>query len=180
MQKSKLEGDNIRNVNSLGEKINDSITKTQQQEFIKNLNKIPGNDKCADCSQTNPTWASLNLGILICIKCSGIHRNLGTHISKIRSLELDDWPKSSQKILLQIGNKISNNIWLHGYHGDKIENMNNSELELHITEKYVNKSFLRWWLFFEKRIFTRNRVRKKSRRNWGCNIRNQAVQKRSK
>ncbi|KAG7278480.1 hypothetical protein CRUP_038775 [Coryphaenoides rupestris] len=40
----------------------------------------------------NPTWASLNLGSLICIECSGIHRNLGTHLSRVRSLDLDDWP----------------------------------------------------------------------------------------
>lgn len=38
-----------------------------------------------------PVWCSVNLGILVCIECSGIHRNLGTHISKVRSLELDDW-----------------------------------------------------------------------------------------
>lgn len=40
----------------------------------------------------DPDWASLNLGSLICIECSGIHRNLGTHISKVRSLGLDVWP----------------------------------------------------------------------------------------
>jgi PREDICTED: similar to centaurin-gamma 2 (ARF-GAP with GTP-binding protein-like, ankyrin repeat and pleckstrin homology domains 1) (AGAP-1) (GTP-binding and GTPase-activating protein 1) (GGAP1) len=40
----------------------------------------------------DPDWASLNLGSLICIECCGIHRNLGTHISRVRSLDLDDWP----------------------------------------------------------------------------------------
>lgn len=40
----------------------------------------------------DPSWASLNLGVLVCIECSGIHRNLGTHLSRIRSLDLDDWP----------------------------------------------------------------------------------------
>lgn len=40
----------------------------------------------------DPEWASLNLGILMCIECSGVHRNLGSHISKVRSLGLDDWP----------------------------------------------------------------------------------------
>lgn len=39
----------------------------------------------------DPDWASLNLGVLMCIECSGIHRNLGSHISKVRSLDLDDW-----------------------------------------------------------------------------------------
>lgn len=47
------------------------------------LRKIPGNDLCAECSAHEPDWASLNLGILMCIECSGIHRNLGVHISKV-------------------------------------------------------------------------------------------------
>lgn len=47
------------------------------------LKRIPGNDKCADCGAPDPDWASLNLGILICVECSGIHRNLGVHISKV-------------------------------------------------------------------------------------------------
>uniref|UniRef100_A0A8C4XT72 Arf-GAP domain-containing protein n=1 Tax=Falco tinnunculus TaxID=100819 RepID=A0A8C4XT72_FALTI len=52
----------------------------------------PGADGlCAPPATPDPTWASLNLGALICIECSGIHRNLGTHVSRVRSLDLDDW-----------------------------------------------------------------------------------------
>lgn len=40
----------------------------------------------------DPTWASLNLGALICMDCASLHRNLGTHLSRVRSLELDEWP----------------------------------------------------------------------------------------
>lgn len=47
------------------------------------LREVPGNDHCAECSASAPDWASLNLGVLICIECSGIHRNLGVHISKV-------------------------------------------------------------------------------------------------
>ena len=43
-------------------------------------------------SALDPDWASLNLGALMCIECSGMHRNLGTHLSRVRSLDLDDWP----------------------------------------------------------------------------------------
>lgn len=54
-------------------------------------NRVPGNGFCVDCDAPTPEWASLNLGILMCIECSGIHRNLGSHISKVRSLGLDEW-----------------------------------------------------------------------------------------
>lgn len=59
----------------------------------------------------DPTWASLNLGALICIECSGIHRNLGTHLSRVRSLDLDDWPSELTKVLMAIGNHMANSIW---------------------------------------------------------------------
>ncbi len=60
--------------------------------------KAPGNDKCADCDGGTPTWASINLGIMLCIECSGIHRSLGVHISKVRSVTLDDWDADLQKV----------------------------------------------------------------------------------
>lgn len=47
------------------------------------LRRVCGNDKCADCGAPEPDWASLNLGVLVCIECSGVHRNLGVHISKV-------------------------------------------------------------------------------------------------
>lgn len=55
----------------------------RSEKPIDILRKVSGNDKCADCGKPEPDWASLNLGILICIECSGIHRNLGVHISKV-------------------------------------------------------------------------------------------------
>ncbi|KAJ5766386.1 uncharacterized protein N7511_004002 [Penicillium nucicola] len=73
-----------------------------------------GNNWCADCgSSSKVEWVSINLGIVLCIECSGIHRSLGTHISKIRSLTLDVHSFSSDivEILLQIGNRVSNMIW---------------------------------------------------------------------
>ncbi|KKA21128.1 ARF GTPase activator (Csx2) [Rasamsonia emersonii CBS 393.64] len=73
-----------------------------------------GNKWCADCGSTvKVEWVSINLGIVLCIECSGIHRSLGTHISKVRSLTLDVNSFSSDivEILLQIGNRVSNMVW---------------------------------------------------------------------
>lgn len=53
------------------------------EQPIDILRKVSGNDKCADCGKPEPDWASLNLGILVCIECSGVHRNLGVHKSKV-------------------------------------------------------------------------------------------------
>ncbi|KAI9718344.1 MAG: hypothetical protein M1828_006746 [Chrysothrix sp. TS-e1954] len=73
-----------------------------------------GNAWCADCnSDARVEWVSINLGIIVCIECSGIHRSLGTHISKIRSLTLDTKSFSSDiiEILSVVGNRMSNMIW---------------------------------------------------------------------
>ena len=59
---------------------------------VQSIKQVAGNGLCADCDQLNPTWASLNLGALICMDCASLHRNLGTHLSRVRSLELDEWP----------------------------------------------------------------------------------------
>lgn len=52
-------------------------------DVLTTLRGIPGNDACAECNALDPEWASLNLGVLMCIECSGVHRNLGVHISKV-------------------------------------------------------------------------------------------------
>ena len=53
---------------------------------LKQLMKLEANTICADCPQKNPRWASINLGTLVCLSCSGVHRNLGVHISKVSAV----------------------------------------------------------------------------------------------
>ena len=75
--------------------------------FTKQLRAVqamPCNTVCADCGAAQPDWASVNLGVLICLSCSGIHRSMGVHVSKVRSLTLDVWTPSCTALLAAIGN----------------------------------------------------------------------------
>uniref|UniRef100_A0A8C2CXB4 ArfGAP with GTPase domain, ankyrin repeat and PH domain 2 n=1 Tax=Cyprinus carpio TaxID=7962 RepID=A0A8C2CXB4_CYPCA len=79
---------------------------------LQAIRNAKGNDLCVDCgAPSNLNNKDLNLGALICIECSGIHRNLGTHLSRVRSLDLDDWPSELTKVLAAIGNHMANSIW---------------------------------------------------------------------
>ncbi|XP_065184153.1 arf-GAP with coiled-coil, ANK repeat and PH domain-containing protein 3-like [Sycon ciliatum] len=69
---------------------------------------VEGNELCADCFSPLPRWASVNLGITLCIECSGVHRSLGTHISQVRSMTLDEMRPEWKTALTSIGNKKSN------------------------------------------------------------------------
>lgn len=64
----------------------------KSEKPIEVLRRVCGNDKCADCGAPEPDWASLNLGVLVCIECSGVHRNLGVHISKVNCMSLTTCP----------------------------------------------------------------------------------------
>ncbi|XP_076253397.1 centaurin gamma 1A isoform X3 [Rhynchophorus ferrugineus] len=107
-------------------------------------NRVPGNGYCVDCDAPNPVWASLNLGVLMCIECSGIHRNLGSHISRVRSLDLDEWPPGNQSVMLAIGNTLANSVWECQTHNRTKPTPTSSreEKERWIRAKYEKKEFL--------------------------------------
>lgn len=106
-----------------------------------------GNHWCADCgSGSKVEWVSINLGIVLCIECSGIHRSLGTHISKVRSLTLDikSFTIDIVEVLLLIGNRVSNMVWEARLEMPAKPNAQASrEQRLRfITAKYVERAYV--------------------------------------
>eukprot|EP00039_Didymoeca_costata_P030595 m.30381 g.30381 ORF g.30381 m.30381 type:complete len:241 (+) comp8198_c0_seq1:241-963(+) len=99
-----------------------SLTRGQESNFDlesadlqKMLQSLPGNEKCADCNSGPPTWASVPLGALICLKCSGVHRSLGVQFSFVRSISMDDWTGRQVFTMQQGGNQKLNDFLLeHG------------------------------------------------------------------
>ncbi|XP_004777612.1 arf-GAP with GTPase, ANK repeat and PH domain-containing protein 1 isoform X5 [Mustela putorius furo] len=120
------------------------LTSQSEAMALQSIRNIRGNSHCVDCETQNPNWASLNLGALMCIECSGIHRNLGTHLSRVRSLDLDDWPIELIKVMSSIGNELANSVWEESSQGRTKPSMDSTreEKERWIRAKYEQKLFL--------------------------------------
>lgn len=103
----------------------------------------PENRICADCGAKAPRWASVNLGVLVCIDCSGAHRNLGTHISVVKSVTLDKWQAKWLATVSKIGNRIGNDYYEHRLpHSEKLkEGTSGEKLQQWIRRKYERKEF---------------------------------------
>nr|XP_012635739.1 arf-GAP with coiled-coil, ANK repeat and PH domain-containing protein 2 isoform X7 [Microcebus murinus]XP_012635740.1 arf-GAP with coiled-coil, ANK repeat and PH domain-containing protein 2 isoform X7 [Microcebus murinus]XP_012635741.1 arf-GAP with coiled-coil, ANK repeat and PH domain-containing protein 2 isoform X7 [Microcebus murinus]XP_012635742.1 arf-GAP with coiled-coil, ANK repeat and PH domain-containing protein 2 isoform X7 [Microcebus murinus]XP_012635743.1 arf-GAP with coiled-coil len=115
------------------------------ESALQRVQCIPGNASCCDCGLADPRWASINLGITLCIECSGIHRSLGVHFSKVRSLTLDTWEPELLKLMCELGNDVINRVY-----EAKVEKLGikkpqpgqRQEKEAYIRAKYVERKFV--------------------------------------
>ncbi|KAI0344199.1 ArfGap-domain-containing protein [Trametopsis cervina] len=89
----------------------DKATTERHAKVLRGLLKSPENKVCADCKRNDPRWASWNLGVFLCIRCSGIHRSMGTHISKVKSVDLDVWTVEQMNSVQKWGNRRANIYW---------------------------------------------------------------------
>ncbi|KAJ2773033.1 hypothetical protein IWQ57_001498, partial [Coemansia nantahalensis] len=82
-----------------------------QAARMARMRRARGNGACVDCGTAAPEWAAINLGALMCIDCSGVHRSLGVHVSKVRSVKLDNWEPELTQIMRRLGNARVNRIY---------------------------------------------------------------------
>ncbi|KAL3868314.1 hypothetical protein ACJMK2_041135 [Sinanodonta woodiana] len=124
--------------------------KAQQEKFqavLSSLLKDDDNKYCVDCDAKGPRWASWNLGVFLCIRCAGIHRNLGVHISKVKSVNLDTWTPEQVAMMMEMGNSRARAVYEANMPDNHRRPQTDSALEAFIRSKYEQKKFIaREWV----------------------------------
>ncbi|OQR71034.1 130 kDa phosphatidylinositol 4, partial [Tropilaelaps mercedesae] len=116
-----------------------------REQIIRQVQSLPGNDRCVDCGSTKDvTWLATNFGIITCIECSGVHREMGVHISRIQSLTLDNLGTSQLLLARVMGNHAFNEVMeaTIGSVARPTQASNMDERSEFIRAKYIDRDFV--------------------------------------
>ncbi|KAH9400516.1 Stromal membrane-associated protein 1 [Tyrophagus putrescentiae] len=112
------------------------------QQILTELLRDEDNKYCVDCDSKGPRWASWNLGIFLCIRCAGIHRNLGVHISRVKSVNLDSWTPEQVGSIQNMGNSKARAVYEANLPDNFSRPQTDSSLESFIRAKYEHKKYI--------------------------------------
>ncbi|ESL05539.1 hypothetical protein TRSC58_06808 [Trypanosoma rangeli SC58] len=114
-----------------------------QQLRLEKLFQIPENRECFECLAKQPRWASTNLGIFVCLRCAGVHRAMGTHVSKVRSTTMDTWEEPMLQCCECVGNARGRILYEHkmSSHLRSTCTSDAALLERFIRDKYERKLY---------------------------------------
>ncbi|KAK6110705.1 putative GTPase activating protein for Arf family protein [Brugia pahangi] len=112
------------------------------QAIVVDLLREEENKYCADCEAKQPRWASWNLGVFLCIRCAGIHRNLGVHLTKVKSVNLDSWTPEQVQSMRIMGNKMARRVYEAELPEHFRRPQTDSALESFIRAKYEQKRYI--------------------------------------
>ncbi|XP_062514932.1 arf-GAP with coiled-coil, ANK repeat and PH domain-containing protein 2-like isoform X2 [Corticium candelabrum] len=116
---------------------------TSATDTVDDIWSVPGNEICADCEKAKPKWASVVVGVTLCIDCSGVHRSLGVDISQVKSLTLDTLKPEWIDKLKRVGNRTANELFEYELPSDFSKNFKNQDERRHfIRQKYDELTFM--------------------------------------